>query len=223
MRIILILTLLVSGLMSEARPKKVIITASEADAIIYANGQQVGVGTATITVAPYTQMLVSVKKVAFLTQEHTFYNGVAGQAMPPKNYHFNLQRDDAYAASSQSDKANIDFSILVNQKLNTVEVWRLTTQIATDYFDAIEVSDKETYYMRTSWEVQSFQQATIRTRLIIKLGRSNPLTFKVKLVSEFSGRAGTSIKADEQYRDWDRVLRKYEDIIDDFNTRLGNN
>jgi hypothetical protein len=56
--------------------------------------------------------------------------------------------------------------------------------------------------------------------LIIKLGSSNPLTFKVKLVSEFSGASGTSVKADEQFREWDRVLRKYQNIISDFSTRL---
>jgi len=46
------------------------------------------------------------------------------------------------------------------------------------------------------------------------------LTFKVKLNSEFSGVSGTSVKADEQFRDWDRILRKYKNVISDFSNRL---
>ncbi|WP_244503425.1 hypothetical protein [Flavobacterium caeni] len=131
-----------------------------------------------------------------------------------------MKADDAEEASIKTDQANVDFEIEVNSDLEVTEAWKLTTQIVTDYFDAIEVSDKETSYLRTAWSVQSFQQNTIRTRLIIKLSKSNPLTFKVKLNSEFSGTNGTSVKADEQFRDWDRILRKYKNVISDFSTRL---
>lgn len=114
----------------------------------------------------------------------------------------------------------MDFEIVVNPELTLDEAWKLVYLIVTDYFDAIEVSDKETSYLRTAWSVQSFLQNTIRTRLIIKLANSSPLTFKVKLNSEYSGTARTSVKADELYRSWDRVLRKYENIIGDFSNRL---
>jgi hypothetical protein len=132
-----------------------------------------------------------------------------------------MKRDDALEASIKTDQANVDFAVVVNPQLDATNSWKLTTQIVTDYFDAIEVSDKETSYLRTAWSIQTFEQNTIRTRLIIKLGNSNPLTFKIKLVSEASGVAGTSVKADEQFREWDRILRKYQNIISDFTTRLG--
>ena len=132
-----------------------------------------------------------------------------------------MKRDDAEEASVKTDQANVDFAVEVNPKFVPTDAWKLATQIVTDYFDAIEVSDKETSYLRTAWSIQTFQQNTIRTRLIIKLGNSNPLTYKVKLVSENSGASGTSVKSDEQYREWDRVLRKYQNIISDFATRLG--
>ena len=131
-----------------------------------------------------------------------------------------MQRDDSEIASIQTDQANVDFEIVVNPELSLDEAWKLVYLIVTDYFDAIEVSDKDTSYLRTAWSVQSFLQNTIRTRLIIKLANSSPLTFKVKLNSEYSGSARTSVKADELYRSWDRVLRKYENIIGDFSNRL---
>lgn len=222
-KILLIVTIFLSCLSTIARDKKVLITVSENDALIYANGQEVGIGSANVVVPAYEQLTVQVKKVGFLTQQHTFYNGVGHQPPPPKTYFFDLQKDDAFTASVKSDKANVDFSIVVNPKLDQTDAWKLTNQIVTDYFDAIEVADKETSYLRTAWSIQTFQQNTIRTRLIIKLGNSNPLTFKIKLVSESSGASGTSVKADEQFKEWDRVLRKYENIISDFSTRLGNN
>jgi len=139
---------------------------------------------------------------------------------PPKKQYFDMLKDDAEEASIKTDQANIDFSIEVNKDLSTNDAWKLTNQIVTDYFDAIEVSDKETSYLRTAWSIQTFQQNTIRSRIIIKLSKSYPLTFKIKMVSEYSGSAGTSVKADEQFHDWDRILRKYQNVIGDFSNRL---
>jgi hypothetical protein len=132
------------------------------------------------------------------------------------------EKDDAEEASIKADQANVDFSVEVNKKYDLLQAWKLTTQIVTDYFDDIEVSDRETSYLRTAWSVRSFQQKTIRSRLIIKLGNSDPLTFKIKLVSEYSKISGASVKSDEQFIEWDRILRKYQNIIGDFSARLGN-
>lgn len=162
---------------------------------------------------------VKAQKTGFLKYEATVCGKKAGPE-PPKTLFFNMKTDDSEEASIKTDQANIDFEIAVNPDLSISDAWKLTTQIVTDYFDAIEVSDKETSYLRTAWSIQSFQQNTIRTRLIVKLSKSNPLTFKVKLNSEYSGASGTSVKADEQFRDWDRVLRKYQNVISDFSTRL---
>ncbi|WP_214228510.1 hypothetical protein [Pedobacter sp. B4-66] len=197
------------------------ISASEADAKIIVDGQILGTGNAKIKVPKNSCVNVKVQKAGFLRYEQTFCNK-KGMAEPPKKQFFDMKKDDAEEASIKTDQANIDFSIEINKSQDVGEVWKRANQIVTDYFDAIEVADKETSYLRTSWSIQSFQQNTIRTRLIIKLSKSEPLTYKVKLVSEFSGAPLTSVKADEQFHDWDRVLRKYQNVISDFTTRLGN-
>jgi len=56
--------------------------------------------------------------------------------------------------------------------------------------------------------------------MIVKLGDTDPLTYKIKLVSEESKKPGTSVKNDELYREWDRVLRKYSNVIDELQSRL---
>jgi hypothetical protein len=197
------------------------ISASEPDAKIIVDGQPLGTGNLKIKVPKNSCVDVKVQKSGFLKYEQTFCNK-KGMADPPRKQFFDMKKDDAEEASIKTDQANIDFSIEVNKKQDPTDVWKRVSQIVTDYFDAIEVADKETSYLRTAWSIQSFMQNTIRTRLIIKLAKSDPLTYKVKLVSEYSGSALTSVKADELFHDWDRVLRKYQNVISDFTTRLGN-
>ena len=197
------------------------VSASEPDAKIIVDGQSLGTGSLKIKVPKNSCVNVKIHKSGFLRYEQTYCNK-KGMTEPPKKQFFDMKKDDAEEASIKTDQANTDFSIEVNKKLDINDVWKRANQIVTDYFDAIEVADKETSYLRTAWSIQSFAQNTIRTRLIIKLSKSDPLTYKVKLVSEYSGMPLTSVKADEQFHDWDRLLRKYQNIISDFTTRLGN-
>lgn len=201
------------------KAQNVQLSASEPDAQIIVDGQNLGTGNLKIKVPKNECVNVRVQKTGFLRYEQTYCNK-KGSTEPPKKQYFDMKKDDSWEASVKTDQANVDFAVTVNEKLSATDAWKLTTQIVTDYFDAIEVSDKETFYLRTAWIVQSFQQNTVRTRLIVKLGSSSPLTFKIKLVSEYSGNAGTSVKADELFRDWDRILRKYQNVIGDFSTRL---
>lgn len=212
-------TLIILFLGSLLNAQTVKISASEPDANIIVNGQNVGTGTYKLSLDKKDCYKIKVEKAGFLKYESTVCGKKAGPE-PPSSLYFEMKKDDAEEASIKTDQANVDFQVEVNPDLNITEAWKLTTQIVTDYFDAIEVSDKETSYLRTAWSVQSFQQNTIRTRLIIKLSKSDPLTFKVKLNSEYSGVSGTSVKADEQFRDWDRILRKYKNVISDFSNRL---
>jgi hypothetical protein len=214
-----LLLLIILGTTTIVTAQTVKISASEADANIVINGQNVGSGNYKLKLEAKECYKVKVSKPGFLNYDATVCGKKAGPEAP-KSIYFEMKKDDAEEASVKTDQANIDFEIEVNKDLETLEAWKLTTQIVTDYFDAIEVSDKETSYLRTAWSVQSFQQNTIRTRLIIKLAKSSPLTFKVKLNSEYSGSNATSVKADEQFREWDRILRKYKNVISDFSTRL---
>jgi len=201
--------------------QSVLVSASQPDAKIIVDGQNLGTGTLKVKIPNKGCVNVRIEKPGYLTYEQV-YCDKKGVTEPPKKQFFDMKKDDAEEASVKTDQANIDFAIEVKSSVDQTDAWKLVSQIVTDYFDAIEVSDKETSYLRTAWSVQTFEQNTIRTRLIIKLANSNPLTYKVKLVSESSGKNGTSVKADEGFREWDRILRKYQNVISDFSTRLGN-
>lgn len=198
--------------------KKVQVGSSEADAEIYLNGKLVGKGSATITVPKDDCVTVIAKKIGFLTERIEFCNKKKMTA-PPKTYYIEMKRDDAYDASIQTDIANIDIELKCNS-MEKDKAWKLINQIVLSYIDVIEMTDKETGYLRTAWSLKTFKQNTVRTRMIVKESSTTPLTFKVKLVSEASGIPMTSVKSDELYKEWDRVLRSYSNVISEFQARV---
>ncbi len=198
--------------------KKVQVGSSEADAEIYLNGKMVGKGSAVITVPKSDCVTVIAKKIGFLTERIEFCNKKKMTA-PPKTYYIEMKRDDAYDASIQTDIANVDIELKSNA-MDKDKAWKLINQIVLSYIDVIEMTDKETGYLRTAWSLKTFKQNTVRTRMIVKESSADPLTFKVKLVSEASGIPMTSVKSDELYKEWDRVLRSYSNVISEFQARI---
>jgi len=209
------LTLSLSAL---AGNKTVRFGVSEQDVKIYIDGKLMGTSQLDIVVPSNACITIKVEKIGFLLENITFCNK-PNYAPPPKTYYLEMKKDDAFDASEATDMANIDMEIKTRKP--EIDAWKLISQIITSYFDVIEVTDRETGYLRTSWVLQTFKQNTVRTRLIVKLGSTDPLTYKVKLVSEQSGIPQTSVKSDELFKEWDRVLRKYKEVIHELQTRLG--
>lgn len=191
---------------------------SQSDAEIYINGKMVGKGSTEVTVPSDACVTVVVQKIGYLTEKIEFCNK-KGMTKPPKSYYIEMKRDDAYDASIQTDIANVDIELNV-RGTSKDEAWKLINQIVLNYIDVIEMTDKETGYLRTAWSLKSFKQNTIRTRIIVKEASDDPLVFKVKLISEQSGQPMTSVKSDELYKEWDRVLRSYSDVIGEFQARI---
>ncbi|NND62063.1 MAG: hypothetical protein HKN48_02595 [Flavobacteriaceae bacterium] len=201
-----------------AGKKRIELGVSEPDAEIHVNGRLVGKGSAEITVPKNSCVTVIIKKVGFLMDKIEFCNK-RGMSSPPKNYYIEMVRDDAYDASIQTDIANVDIELVVND-MDKDTAWKLINQIVLSYIDVIEMTDKETGYLRTAWSLKTFKQNTVRTRIIVKEANSDPLVFKAKLISESSGGPLTSVKSDELYKEWDRVLRSYSDVISEFQARI---
>lgn len=208
---------LFAGMQSWAgvRDKRLTIN-TENGAKIYVNGKLIAPTTAEFVVEAYTTANVKVEKPGFVTEERNYIND--GNHEIPRAEFIKLDVDEAWENSSSSDVANHDIDIKTNLKED--DAWKLISRIITGNFDVIEVTDKATGYMRTSWVVKTFKNATVRTRLIIKTGSSDPLIYKAKLVSEI-GRVGATAGQDESFKPWDRVLRSYENMIPDLQSRLG--
>ncbi|MDT0645803.1 hypothetical protein RM545_03810 [Zunongwangia sp. F260] len=198
--------------------KKVKVGVSETDAEIYVNGKLLGKGSTEVLVPKNSCVTVVTKKTGFLNETIEFCNQ-KGMTKPPRTHYVKMRNDDAFDASVQTDIANVDIEIKVNA-MDKNQAWKLINQIVLNYIDVIEMTDKETGYLRTAWSLQTFEQNTIRTRMIVKESSTNPLRFKVKLVSEESGDSMTSVKSDHLYKEWDRVLRSYNNVISEFQARI---
>lgn len=201
-----------------AGKKKVLVSCSEPDAAIYSNGVKIGIGQAEIIVLSKSCVTINIKKIGFLEIEETICNK-KGFPKPPKTKYYELMPDPAFDASIQTDMANTDIEVELNDSRTEVENWQILNQIVTNYFDVVEVSDRETGYLRTAWNLHTFDNVSVRTRVIVKLGTLQPLSYKVKLVSEIAG-PGTSVKSDHKFAEWDRVLRTYESVIGQITSRL---
>jgi len=201
-----------------AGKKTIVVSCSESDAAIYSNGIKLGTGQAEVLVLGNACVTLKIVKVGFLTIEETICNK-KGFPKPPKTKFYQLQPDPTFNASVETDMANTDFEVELNKDRSEVDSWKILNQIVTGYFDNIEISDRETGYLRTAWNIETFPNAVVRTRLIIKLGNLDPLSYKVKLASEIA-KANTSIKNDYSFTKWNRVLRNYEDVIDQITSRL---
>ncbi len=196
-----------------ARKRKVTINADN-DAKIFVDGKLVSTGTAKVIVLDNSTVNVRIEKNGFITSERNYINN--GKNEIPATDFIKLEVDDAYENSFTTDLANRDIDLKTDK--NEEEAWKLINRIVASQFDVIEVTDKTTGYLRTAWIVKKFKSATVRTRLIIKSGTNN--SFKVKLVSEI-GSVSASSRDDESFKSWDRLLRSFENIIQELQSRLG--
>ncbi len=196
--------------------KKKITVNSDPDAKIYVDGKMVSTGTTKIIVPTNSTINIRIEKIGFITQERNYINN--GKSELPATDYIKLEVDDAYENSFTTQIANKDIDLKTDKDEN--DAWLLINRIVAGQFDVIEVTDKTTGYLRTAWIVKKFKSATVRTRLIIKSGTSNPVSYKVKLVSEI-GPANVSSKEDENFKEWDRLLRTFENIIQELQSRLG--
>ncbi len=197
------------------------VTVDPPQANIYVNGENVGQGSADISIPKNDCVKIQVGTNGWLWQSVSYCNKKKATNKPPKSKYFQLMRDEAFDASvSGSDISNLDIPIKVREGMSEQDAWRRMAQIITGYFDIIEVSDRETGYMRTAWYLKSFSNATTRTRVIVKLANDDPLTYKIKIMSEKANGPGISAKADEAYDEWDRILRTFSGLIEEIQTRM---
>jgi hypothetical protein len=150
-----------------------------------------------------------------VTQEKKYVND--GTIEIPRQDYIKLEVNEAYEHAFNTDLVNHDIDIQTNLKED--DAWKLMSRIIMSDFDVIEVTDKATGYMRTSWAVKYFKNATVRTRLILKTGSSDPLIYKVKLVSEI-GKGGATASQDDLFKPWDHALRTFENLIPELQSRL---
>ncbi len=212
-----LLTLLALTLTIGVYGQKSTIRSNVPSADIFIDGKLVGQGEVSGIKIPRNECItVQVSATGYLSQTKE-YCKIKGMPQIEKTEYIELGIDDSFEASVQSDFANND--IIINPKNKDVDqVWKNAFRLITNYFDAMEVNDTEVYYLRSSWVVATFKGYTIRTRVVYRLTRENPLEFSIKVVSE-RAEGLASAKDDEKYKPWTRILKRYAALIEEVQQR----
>lgn len=202
-----------------ANARKLVIK-TDAGAQITVNGNVVGQGEYIYKYPRHQPMTIEVRKPGYLPE----FREYSTASPAPGSIYIQLERNKAWDNSVSMDVANKDIDVVTSMDYNAA--WQLITSIIIDKFDVIEVTDKSTGYLRTAWNLYKFDGGIVRSRMILKTSKRNPLTFKIKLDSEIFFYNETKFKnhaitiSDENYRPWGRVLKTYQDIISEIQNRM---
>lgn len=206
--------------------KKLKISVVPSDAQITVDGNYVGEGTVEVTLGSSDFIAIKLEKEGYLPLETKFYKSDKRNAIS-----YTLRPDKFYEASVPSGVVNKFFTVNVSPDLYTVDeagnmnvekAWKLAHQILLNYFDEVQTTDISSGFIQTPWAYERFQESkqAIRTRVVIKQSgvSDNSLVFQIKIQSEQAPLVGMS--NENSYREVVRLLKKYETLMSEFQTRL---
>ena len=202
----------------ELTDREVTVRTVPQTASILLQGRTVGIDEYTVVVAENECVEVRVEQSGYVSQERNYCN--QGSNRLPDIDVIELSEDEAFTGSQASDQANTSITIEVGEQRTFDDAWKIMSLIVLNAFDILEITDKETGYLRTAWAVERFENSTVRTRTIVKQGDIDPVKFVVQIDSEFSEDPEVSTSCDRCFREWDRLLYQYEDIINEMIFRL---
>jgi hypothetical protein len=196
----------------------VALAASPQTAEILVDNKVVGTGNFNLIIRDRSCVKVTVRAVSYEVQTREFCNSDNMTLEPEARIELGV--DESYGASVETDQANKNVTIEVGAAKTPDQAWQTISQVVLGSFDVLEITDKDTGYMRTAWKTTPYGRALIRTRVIVKLGSASPLKYVVKLASERTDVPNATVKDDEVFAEWDRVLKTYKDIINEMQSRL---
>ncbi|MBO5642251.1 MAG: PEGA domain-containing protein [Prevotella sp.] len=208
--------------------RKIKISVVPSDAQITIDGNYIGDGVVEYTLDRSDFIAIKIEKEGYLTQETRFFKSDKRNAIS-----YTLRPDKFFEASVPSGLVNKFFSVTVSPNYYTInkngkivdtdKAWKLIHQILLNYFDEMQVTDASSSFIQTPWAYERFTESkqAVRTRVTVKQAgvSDEKLVFQIKVSSEQAPLVGMS--NENSYREVVRILKKYEPLISEFQTRLG--
>ncbi|MDE6703881.1 MAG: hypothetical protein K2K00_09430 [Muribaculaceae bacterium] len=202
--------------------KKTIVVQPET-AKIFVNGSEVGTGTYTLKFNRNTDFyMLRFEAPGYLDRSVKLFKD-----NPNKTISYTLQVDEAEKNSVGGDTeagemANKWFDVTCRDGMTEDIIWKRLMNIAINNFDQVEVRDKDAGWIRTQWVSTKFPEQTVRTRLEIRLSFSGDgkISYRVRLESEIKD---ADCRGSNCFVKYDRVLKKYVDVIQQLTTTVGSN
>ena len=224
-RYLTLLLVIVLTLTASAKDVKVSVTPSTAK--IYIDGNYVGDGVVSVPVKKSEGFIVvKMEEQGYVTLETKIYAKDKRKAVS-----YILRKDALYDLTVENGNANKYFTVNVSKDLytidsdgkkNTEKAWKLIHQILLNYFDEIQTTDINSGFIQTPWQYKRLAEIdkVVRTRVSIReISAGDNLTFQIKVSSEIAPLLGSNYE--ESYQETIRVIKEYEPIISEFQSRLG--
>ncbi len=220
-QVITLLFLVISfGIFNVSAAKKITINVIPETANIYVDGQMVGTGRYQVKFDKNTDFyVIKLEAPGYITRTYRLLKD-----NPKSTILYQLPEDEALAASTGSEDgiemANKWHEIICRKGMSEATVWKRLMSVCTNYFDNIEVRDKTAGWIKTSWRVTKFKYQTVRTRLEIRMSflDDDVLSYKVRISSQIKDK---DCNTEQCYKNFDRVLRTFEPMIQELQTTVG--
>lgn len=207
-----------------ARDVKISVTPSTAK--IYIDGNYVGDGVVSVPVKRKEGFIVvKMEEEGYVTLETKIYAKDKRKAVS-----YVLRRDALYDLTVEVGNTNKYFTVDVAKEFYTIgsdgkkyteKAWKLIHQILLNYFDEIQTTDLNSGFIQTPWKYKRLAEIdkVIRTRVSIReISAGDKLTFQIKVSSEIAPLLGANYE--ESYQETIRLVKEFEPIISEFQSRL---
>lgn len=205
--------------MLEDRVVKMIV--SPEDAAIALNGKLETYGNLDVLVPKGKCQRITVTKEGFITFSRNYCNQSNAEPLPILE-EVNLLEDEAYNVSQLSDKINTRLPLEIRKSLTSADAWKVLISIVTMEFDVLETVDFNAGYLITAWKYDTFNEQTFTTRsrvIITNSGHTTENNYSIKMVSQY-GHGKPDELEDTDYKDWNRILKKYYNLLDEIEMRV---
>ena len=198
--------------------KDVYISVAQVGAKVFADGKLAGV------VAKETPVKLTIYKGKPVSVRVTCegYMDVSGEInFSDKDVNYDLgsmPEDEAYNATDQksSDIANTIIPIKVRTDMDRDAALRTMMYYITSNFRNLDVNNYEAGWIRTKWNVDKFPTMQVRTRIELKQAPSDgDGLLKFDLLMESQIAAPNATTDDQNFKEWNLVLKKYKKISED--------
>lgn len=219
--VVLCVTLVFSSLFFEASAaKKITINVIPETAKIYVDGQLVGNGSYKVEFKKDNDFFViKVQDDGYITRTFRLL-----KSNPNNTVLYTLPEDEAYAASTGGedgmDLANKWFDVTCRKGMSEDVIWKRLMSVTTNYFDNVEVRDKTAGWIKSSWRLSKFKYQTVRTRLEVRMSFTdeNVISYRVRISVQIKD---NDCRGENCYKNYDRVLRTFEPLIQELQTSVG--
>lgn len=222
--ILAVIGTLIAGSMF-AKDIKIVVIPTEAT--IKVNGSYYGDGSAVLKIKKNDFVSLECSCPGYETLNTRIYGNDERKTIEIK-----LKEDMLLKQTTESSVANNFFSVRVNKSLytddpatgkrNSENAWKMAHSVLLKYFDEIMTSDAASGFIQTPWLYKNYVEAgkTLRCRVTIKESNiGGDLTFQIKMASEMAPIQGRS--REESFLETNRIMKEFETLISEFQSRLG--